>query len=239
MKRSILAASCAVLVSLTFSSCQKESKSVVQLAHDLTTELQAVTDTATADAHAPRIAVLNKRFENAKVRVLALNDTALYRSAADDSGDNIGSSYAAAIGALAREIGRVRASFPSASSDGGVDQDRLLIAIARAQGAKGTPDELKEAGLHYMQDTDNPHETPGEFPEYYGSEKLRDALAYRASVTAASNVKFDSDADVPAVPALRDEPQEVPTATAEETESDDSSDSGDTSQTDDSEDEDL
>ncbi len=241
MKRTIFAASCAILISLTFSSCQKESKNVVELAHDLTTELRAVTDTATADAHAPRVAVLNKRFENAKVRVFALNDTALYRAAEDDS-ERIGADYAAAIKALAREIGRVRASFPVTSSDGEVDSDRLLIAIAKNQGATGTPDELKEEGLRYMQDMNNQHETPGDFAEYYGSEKLRDALAYRASVASVSNVKFDSDADVPAVPALKDEPQEVPTATSEQGKDDgEASSDGDAepSESDDSGEEDL
>lgn len=235
MKRTIFAASCAVLVSLTFSSCQKESKSVVELAHDLTTELRAVTDTATADAHAPRVAVLNKRFENAKVRVLALNDTALYRAAESDS-ESVGTDYAAAMKALAREIGRVRASFPVTSSDGEVDSDRLLITIAQTHGATGTPDELKEEGVRYMQDTNNQHETPGDFAEYYGSEKLRDALAYRASVTSVSNMKFDSAADVPAVPALKDEPQEVPTATSGQESDGGATSSGDESESSESED---
>ena len=143
MKRTIFAASCAVLAALVLGSCQKENKSVVELARELTTELQAITDAASADSHAARVAVLNKRFENARVRVLALNDTALQRSAESDF-DSIGTDYAAATKALAREIGRVRASFPTSASDGDVDQDRLLIAIAEAQGAKGTPDELKQ-----------------------------------------------------------------------------------------------
>ncbi len=240
MKRTIFVASCAVLVSLTFNSCQKENKSVVDLARELTTELQAITDSASANAHAPRVAVLNKRFEEAKVRVFALNGTALYRSAGSNS-ENVGSDYADAIKVLAREIGRVRASFPSTSSDGDVDPDRLLITIAQVQGSNGTPDELKQEGLRYMQDMNTPHETPGDFPEYYGSEKLHDALAYRASVTAASNVKFDSDADVPAVPALSDEPQEVPTATTHQEDGDDAPSGGDAdaSETDDTGDDDL
>lgn len=212
MKRTIFAASCAVLATLMLSSCQKENKSVVELARELTTELQAITDLPTANAHAARVAVLNKRFENAKVRVLALNDTALYRSAESDSA-SMGADYAAATKALSREVGRVRASFPSASSDGDVDKDRLFIAIAEAQGVKGTPDELKEAGSRYMQDANNPHATPGDFPEYYGSEKLRDALAYRAAVTQVNNMKFDSAEDVPAVPAVSQEPQDAPTGT--------------------------
>ena len=226
MKRTIFAASCAVLAALVLGSCQKENKSVVELARELTTELQAITDAASADSHAARVAVLNKRFENARVRVLALNDTALQRSAESDF-DSIGTDYAAATKALAREIGRVRASFPTSASDGDVDQDRLLIAIAEAQGAKGTPDELKEAGRRYMQDTDNPHETPGTFPEYYGSEKLREALSYHASVTQVNNMKFEGAEDVPAVPAVSREPQDAPTGTTSTDEEGEGSSSGD------------
>ena len=199
MKRSLYVASCVLLASAFLSSCQKENKSVVELARDLTAELQQVTDLATANAHAARVDVLNKRFQNASVRVLALNETALCRSA--DSGDHEGSSYAEALKALSREIGRVRASYPAPSHDGAVDSELLLVAIGAANGGD-TAERRKEIGLSFVHDETGAHDLPGAFPEYYGSAKLQEALAYRANVAATSNVKFDSAADVPAIPSV-------------------------------------
>ena len=200
MKRHIIAASCVVLAATVLSSCQKEDKSVVDLANELTAELQQVTDPATANAHAARVKVLNQRLQNASVRVLALNDTALLRGAGADEAAP-GSDYAKALSELAREVGRVRASYPAAA-DEEPDNAKLLIAIAAAQGKEGTADELKEAGENYMKDENNPHDVPGDFPEYYGSDALKDALAYKANAAEVSNLKFDSAEDVPAVPEV-------------------------------------
>ena len=127
MKRHIIAASCVVLAATVLSSCQKEDKSVVDLANELTAELQQVTDPATANAHAARVKVLNQRLQNASVRVLALNDTALLRGAGADEAAP-GSDYAKALSELAREVGRVRASYPAAA-DEEPDNAKLLIAI--------------------------------------------------------------------------------------------------------------
>ena len=198
MKRSLIVASCVLLVSSLFTSCQKEDKSIVELTQELTAELQKITDLPSANSLAGRVAVLNKRFQDASVRVFALNGTSLVRGA--DGDDHEGASYSAALKDLAREIGRVRASFPCASADGKVDRDRLLAAIGAANG-ETDPAKYKEAGLRYMQDETGAHETPGTFPEYYGSAKLREALAYRASVSDVSLFKIDSAADVPALPA--------------------------------------
>ena len=199
MKRSLLVASCVLLASLSLSSCQKEEKSALDLARDLTTELQQITDLPTANAHAARVEALNKRFQDASVRVLALNKTALCRSA--DDGDHEGASYADALKALAREIGRVRASYPTTSHDGAVDSERLLLAIGAANGAD-TAERRKEIGLSFVHDETGAHEIPGAFPEYYGSAKLQAALAYRANVATTSNMKLDDDSDVPAIPAV-------------------------------------
>ncbi len=216
------------MASFMLSSCQKETKSVVQLANDLTQELRQITDSASADAHAARVAVMNKRFQNASVRAFSMNGTPILSSS--EGGDSPGAAYADALKNLAREIGRVRAGFPSASHDGEVDEGRLFISIAKVQGVKGTPDELKDAGMRYMQDTGNEsHSTiPGEhLPAYYGSEKLEAALAYRADINQVGS--FDSE-PVPPVPALSKESQEAPTpssghaeeAAGEEGEEDDS-----------------
>lgn len=199
MKPSLYVASCVLLASAFLSSCQKENKSAVDLARELTAELQQITDLPSANAHAARVEVLNKRYQNASVRVLALNETALHRSV--DAGDHEGASYAEAIKALAKEIGRVRASFPCTSFDGAVDQERLLLAIGSANGGD-TVDRRREIGLSFVHDETSAHEIPGSFPEYYGSTKLQEALSYRANVATSSNVKFDSAADVPAIPSV-------------------------------------
>ena len=200
MKRTLLVATCALLVSALFSSCQKEDKSIIELTQELTSELQQITDLPSANARAARVSVLNKRFQDASVRVLALNSTSLQRGADGDDGHQ-GASYASALKALAREVGRVRASYPSTSHDGEVDRDKLLMAIGAANG-ESDPEKCKEVGLSFVQDDTGTHETPGNFPEYYGSEKLRAALSYRADVGSVSNLKFDDAADVPAVPAV-------------------------------------
>lgn len=209
MKRSLYVASCVLLSSVFLSSCQKEDKSVVELAHELTNELQQVTDLASANAHAPRVEVLNKRFQDASVRVLALNKTALCRGA-DDS-EHEGESYAAALKALAKEIGRVRASYPVTTYDGEVDKERLLQAIGEANGGD-TVERRREIGLSFVHDETGAHEIPGTFAEYYGSTRLQDALAYQANVATTSNVKFDSSEDVPEIPALVEVPSAAPAA---------------------------
>ena len=219
MKPTLYVASCVLLASAFLSSCQKENKSALELANELTAELQQITDLSSANARAARVGVLNKRFQNASVRVLALNETALHRSA--DSGDHEGVSYANALKTLAKEIGRVRASYPTTTHDGAVDPERLLLTIGAANGGD-TTERRKEIGLSFVHDTTGAHEIPGTFPEYYGSAKLQEALSYRANVATTSNMQFDSDADVPALPsvtAVAEEPTEdTPAAAADDAE---------------------
>jgi len=208
MKRFLLIPSCALLALGALSSCQKEEKSALELTQDLTAELQKVVDYKTAEAAAPRVEVLNKRFQDASVRVLAANDTALVRSAGESGHE--GDAYAEALSRLAREIGRVRASVPVATSDGDVDRDKLVLAVGAANGAgDDAPAALRrEKGLSYIHEESTGRETPGSFSEFYGSTKLREALEYNANPAEVSSFRFDSDEDVPAVPAAASVPEE-------------------------------
>ena len=223
MKRFLLIPSFAVLALSTLTSCQKEEKSALELTRELTAELQKVTDYRTAEAAAARVEVLNKRMQDASVRPFALNETALTRSAADDAEGSEGSAYAEALGQLAAEIGRVQASTPVATADGDIDRDKLVLAIGAANGSSVSAPaaERKKVGLKYLHDTTGTHETPGNFAEFYGSDKLREALGYKADPAAVGMMKFDSEADVPALPAAvevaeeempADEPAEEETA---------------------------
>ena len=234
MKRSLFVASCVLLVSGLLSSCQKEDKSVVDLANELTAELQQITDLPTANAHAARVGVLNKRLQDASTRVLALNDTSLKRGA-DSNADHQGASYTTALKELAREVGRVRASFPCATADGGVDKDKLMVAIGAIMGVQGSAAEQKAAGERYLKDHGSANETPGHFPEYYGSESLKEALSYRSSVVAVNSFKFDTDADVPALPAVEPVAEDAaPAATSDAASADDDDDSTSAADDDDS-----
>ena len=235
MKRFLLIPSLAFLAMSTLTSCQKEEKTALELARELTAELQKISDFRTAEAAAPRVEVLNKRMQNAGVRAFALNDPALTRSMVDSEGSE-GAAYAEALAQLAAEIGRIQASAPM-ESDGEVDRTKLLLAVGAANGS--TPDaaagERQKAGLAYIKDTASTHETPGNFPEYYGSGKLREALAYKAAPGSIAITKMDSDEDVPAIPeAVEVAEEEVPAIDDEPTA--DSSDS-DTPATDDGGDE--
>lgn len=220
MKRFLLIPSCALLALGVLSSCQKEEKTALELTQDLTAELQKVVDYKTAEAAAPRVEVLNKRFQNASVRVLAANSSALLRSAGEDGHE--GDAYAEALSRLAKEIGRIRASVPVETSDGEVDRDKLVLAVGAANGAGDTAPaaQRKEKGLSYIQDESAGRETPGAFSEFYGSTKLKEALEYRASVAEVSSFSFESDEDVPPVPAAAavpeddEEPTPAPAATA-------------------------
>ncbi len=223
MKRFLLIPSFAFLAVSTLTSCQKEEKTALELTQELTAELQKVTDYRTAEAAAPRVEVLNKRMQNASVRPFALNETALTRSAEGTEGSE-GAAYADALAQLAAEIGRVQASTPVAVADGDIDRDKLVLAVGAANGSSVSASvaERKKAGLVYIQDTTGTHETPGNFAEYYGSDKLREALGYKADPSAVGMWKMDSEEDVPPVPAAVDVPEEEEAPADEETATDDS-----------------
>ncbi len=220
MKRFLLIPSCALLALSVLTSCQKEEKSALELTQELTAELQKVTDYRTAEAAAPRVEALNKRLQDATVRTVALNGTALLRS---DQGD-AGAAYADATVKLAREVGRVRSSVPVATADGEIDGDRLLMSTGVASGVEpgASASARMAAGKKFiMHDADKSHEAPPEFAECYGSAKLKEALAYTADPTSSPILKFDSASDVPAIPepvaVAEEEPAaDEPVADAEE-----------------------
>ena len=75
MKNFLFVPACAVVAACALTSCQKEDKSVVTLAKELTTELRTVIDHPTAEAAAPRVKVLNKRLMDAMARTCPQDTT--------------------------------------------------------------------------------------------------------------------------------------------------------------------
>ncbi len=195
MKRFFITPVCALLSMFTLSSCDEEPKSWLDLAKELKTELNTVVDNKTAEAAAPRVKVLNERFQNAGIRVFALNETAILRSADRNE------ALADELDEIAREIGRIQASKPVTEFAGAVDTDQLLMAIgsAKAEGEM-SPEDAKAAGLVYLQNFDiETHKSPPALPGYYGSDALRDALSYVADGSEAS--LFDKGKPVTEIPA--------------------------------------
>ncbi len=208
MKRFLLIPSCALVALSVLTSCQKEDKSALELAQELTAELQKVTDYSTAETVAPRVQALNQRLQNASVRTVTLNSSALLRS---DQGDG-GAAFADAMVKLAREVGRVRSSVPVTEADGEVDADMLVMATGVATGVEPTASASarKAAGEKFMKhDADKSHENPPEFDECYGSAKLKEALAYTVDPASAPIMKFDGADDVPAIPEPAAAPAEA------------------------------
>lgn len=213
MKKLFLLPGCALLALGVLTSCQKEDKTAQQLADELTAELQKVTDYKSAEAAAPRVEVLNLRFQNASVRVCSAGSNAL-----TDSNTN---SYAESVCTLAREIGRVKASKPVTEADGEVDEALLIQAVGAASGATPTdPAKTRTAkGTAYLQNENNKdNNNMPALDECYGSKKLRDALKYTADVADFPATRFDNDGDVPAIPAAVEPAEdEEPAAEADET----------------------
>ena len=196
MKRFLLIPSCALLAFGMLTSCQKEDKTAQQLAEELTAELQKVTDYKTAEAVAPRVEALNKRFQNASVRVFSADANAL---AASNAG-----AYTDAVSRLLREMGRVQASKPVTAADGEVDDASLVAAVGVGAGVPvtSTPKEQFAKGQMYIYNSSSEtNNNPPAFAEYYGSEKLASALAYVASTSDNGAFKCASEEDVPAIPA--------------------------------------
>ena len=209
MKRFLLIPSCALLAFGMLTSCQKEDKTAQQLAEELTAELQKVTDYKTAEAVAPRVEALNKRFQNASVRVFSADANAL---AASNAG-----AYTDAVSRLLREMGRVQAGKPVTASDGEVDDASLVAAVGVGAGAPvtATPQEQFAKGQMYIYNSSSEsNNNPPALPEYYGSDKLAAALSYVASTSDNGAFKFASEEDVPAIPeAVEVEAAPVPSMT--------------------------
>lgn len=217
MKRLLLIPTCALMALSTLTSCQKEEKTALELSQELTAELQKVVSYKTAEAVAPRVEALNKRFQNAGARVFAVGGSALTRSAG--SAGHEGDAYAESLAKLAREVGRIRASVPVATSDGEVDRDRLVLAVGAANGSSDDAPavERKQKGVAYMHGETETSETPGNFAEYYGSAKLKEALEFMVAPGKAT----DEVVEIPEPVAVEDEempadvPAEEPAATEE------------------------
>ena len=195
MKRFLLIPSCALLAFGMLTSCQKEEKTAQQLAEELTAELQKVTDYTTAEAVAPRIEALNKRFQNASVRVFSADANALAASDAN--------AYSDAVCRLVRELGRVQASKPVTEADGEVDDASLVCAVGVGAGAPSdgtTKDQFARGQLYIYNAESESNNNPPAFAEYYGSAKLASALSYVASTDDNGAFKFAGEEDVPAIP---------------------------------------
>ena len=196
MKRFLLIPSCALLAFGMLTSCQKEEKSAQQLAEELTAELQKVTDYKTAEAVAPRVEALNKRFQNASVRVFSADANALAASEAN--------AYSDAVCRLVREMGRVQAGKPVTEADGEVDDASLVRAVGVGSGAPAdapAKEQFTKGQLYTYNADSESNNNPPALPEYYGSDKLAAALSYVASTSDHGAFKFANEEDVPAIPA--------------------------------------
>lgn len=198
MKRFLLIPSCALLALGMLTSCQKEDKAAKQLAEELTATLQTVTDYKTAEAAAPRVEALNKRFQNANARVFSVGGNALSAS---------GTAYAESVADLAKEIGRVRASKPVAEFDGQIDDTRLIRAVGVGAGSTITAparEQIAKGQAFIYNDSDQANNNPPAFAECYGSSNLAAALEYTAEPGKFGLVHFDSAEDVPAIPEAKE-----------------------------------
>ena len=207
MKHFLFIPSCALMALGMLTSCQKEEKSAQQLAEELTAELQKVVDYKTAEAYAPRVEALNKRFQNASVRVFSADSNALASSSANG--------YADAVCRLVREMGRVQASKPVTSHDGEVEDISLVRAVGVGSGVAQDAtarDQFAKGQLYTYESTTETNNNPPAFAEYYGSSKMAAALAYVATSADNGAFKFASDEDVPAVPTVEEVEPDVATA---------------------------
>lgn len=211
MKKLLLLPGCALLALGVLTSCQKEDKTAQQLADELTAELQKVTDYKTAEAAAPRVEVLNKRFQDASVRTFSLGSNALTDSSVNG--------YAESCGNLAKEIGRVQASKPVKEADGEVDEDLLIQAVGVGAGAEASASakERTAKGKTYLQNENNKdNNNMPDVPACYGSKALASALKYTADVAEFPMTRMDSDSDVPAIPAPVEVAEDEPAAETED-----------------------
>ncbi len=198
MKRFLLTPVCALLTLVSFTSCQKEDMNATDLARELTTELQKVTDYASAQESVARVEAINKRYQDASVRLFALNDTALLK--ATENSDQ----YVESVLALVKEIGRIRGSKPVTDYAADIDRDEILMSIGQNQASERhslSDEDSLTAGTAYMKNDENKtHETPGTIDEYYGSEELGAAIEYIASPTKFGITAMDDEAPA-AIPA--------------------------------------
>lgn len=195
MKRFLFIPTCALVALGALTSCQKEDKTAAELAEELTAELQKVTSYKTAEAAAPRVEALNKRYQNASVRVFSMGGNALVNSDA--------AAYSDATCRLARQIGRVRASKPVSEHDGEIVDSLLVrtVGVNSGAAADATPQEQVEAGAKYIYNAEDQNaNNPPNFAECYGSARLKAALDYVAAPSDFPMTRFDKAEDCPEIP---------------------------------------
>lgn len=203
MKQFLLIPTSALVAAVALTSCQKEELSCTQLASELTTLLQNVTDYDSAEAAAPRADALMKRLTAAMGRPADFDGTALHSSSVDE-----GKALLEALDKLAEQMARVYASYPSLSYDGDIDTERLKRAVGAAgatKRAEAAAEVKKGEGYiaKYMKknvsfDKDANNGVNG-FAPCFGSAKLKDALDFRQD-PELSIWKFDGEADAIATP---------------------------------------
>ena len=203
MKQFLLIPTSALVAAVALTSCQKEELSCTQLATELTTLLQNVTDFDTAEAAAPRAEALMKRLVAAMGRPAGLGGSALHSSSLDE-----GKALQDALDKLSEQLARIYSSYPSLTSDGEIDTERLKRAVGAAGATKRAEAaaELKKGEAYiakYMKknvsfDKDANNGVNG-FAPCFGSTKLKDALDFRED-PETSIWKFDGEADVIATP---------------------------------------
>lgn len=207
MKQIFLIPTSALVAVCALSSCQKEEMSCTEIVNELTAVLQKVTDYDSAEAAAPRVEALMKRWQRASRRPVALNSTALLRSVSATPGAPE-KDYVEALEALAEQIARVSASYPVVSYDGEIDEERLKRAVG-VQGAikrAEAASEVKKGELYIAtykaKNTDfngDSNNTVCSFEPCYGSVNLKNALDLRETPETGI-FAFDGDDAVIATP---------------------------------------
>ena len=211
MKQIFLIPTSALVAVCALSSCQKEEMSCTEIVNELTAVLQKVTDYDSAEAAAPRVEALMKRWQRAARRPIALNNTALLRSVSATPGSPE-KDYVEALDALAEQVARVMASYPVVAYDGEIDEERLKRAVGTKGVVKraGAAAEVKK-GEEYIatykaKNTDfdgDANNTVCSFEACYGSANLKNALDLRETPVTGV-LEFDGDDAVIATPEYQE-----------------------------------
>lgn len=219
------------------TSCQKEETSCLKLVEQLTETLEGVVDYDTAEAAAPRVEALMKRWQKAAGRPVALGSSSLVNSAGA-AGD--GAEYTKALIALADQIARVQASYPGAGrdtearllegDDREIDRNKLMQLVGanikegedtgKLQRSTTTADIA--AGTKHVQvnkensdfEGDPSSKLPDGIKSCYGSEALAAALKIREQPDKTM-FRFDGDGDVIATPEVAEVKTAAPTEEGE------------------------
>ena len=207
MKQIFLIPTSALVAVCALSSCQKEEMSCTEIVNELTAVLQKVTAYDSAEAAAPRVEALMKRWQRSARRSFALNSTALLRSVSATPGSPE-KEYVEALEALSDQVARVMASYPVVAYDGEIDEERLKRAVgvkgavkradAAAEVKKGEAYIAKYSPKNTNFDGDA-NNTVCSFEPCYGSVNLKNALDL-SETPVTGMMEFDGDEAVIATP---------------------------------------